>query len=147
MAKKMYKGIAIHCSDSKFGNAQLIEDWHKERGWSDIGYHFVILNGRIENDSHLRVMDGMIEAGRDMDLAGAHVRGYNDWLGICLIGTNEFTLKQMDSLAELIRELIRKFRIPVENVKGHYQFDTANGKTCPNFDVDEFKRVYLFGGL
>ena len=142
--KKEYEGIAIHCSDSKFGNAQTIEDWHKNGNkWSDIGYHFVILNGHIENNSHLMVMAGRIEAGRDMDLAGAHVKGYNDWIGICLIGVNEFTLKQFESLAGLIEELVRKFGIPRENIKGHYQFDTAGGKTCPNFDVDKFKDVYL----
>ena len=137
--KKEYKGIAIHCSDSKFGNAQIIEDWHKQRDWSDIGYHFVILNGKFENNSFLMCMDGMIEAGRDIDLAGAHVRGYNDWIGICLIGIDDFTEKQFVSLKNLILELMRKFNIPVSNVKGHYQFDTAGGKTCPNFDVDAFK--------
>lgn len=141
--KGNYKGIAIHCSDSKFGNAQIIEDWHKQRGWSDIGYHFVILNGQFENDSFLMCMDGMIEAGRDIDKNGAHVQGYNDYIGICLIGINSFTEKQFASLAELIKELIRKFHIPLENVKGHYQFDTANGKTCPNFDVDNFKEKVL----
>ena len=39
------KKIIIHCSDSEFGDAALIDKWHKERGWTGIGYHYVILNG------------------------------------------------------------------------------------------------------
>lgn len=141
--KNSYKGIVIHCSDSKFGSAQLIEDWHKERGWSDIGYHFVILNGKFENDSNLEVMDGMIESARDMDLAGAHAKGYNDWIGICLIGVDQFTDRQFKSLYRLIFELKNKFNIPSSNIIGHYQCKDNGGKTCPNFDVDKFKDDYL----
>jgi hypothetical protein len=40
--------IVIHQSDSAFGNAAVIDKWHRERGWSGIGYHWVILNGRID---------------------------------------------------------------------------------------------------
>ena len=37
--------ITIHCSDSEWGNADVIDEWHKKRGWDGIGYHYVILNG------------------------------------------------------------------------------------------------------
>jgi len=38
------KKVIIHCSDSSFGNAVLIDKWHRQRGFDNIGYHFVILN-------------------------------------------------------------------------------------------------------
>ncbi len=138
--KESYPGIIIHCSDSKFGNAQTIEDWHKQRNWSDIGYHFVILNGQIENNTYLDFMDGMIESGRDIDKNGAHARGYNNYIGICLIGIDTFTDNQFRSLANMIKWLMRKFHFSLDEVMGHYD---VSSKTCPNFDVTKFKEKYL----
>ena len=37
--------IVIHCSDSSYGTVDIIDHWHKMRGWSGIGYHYVIGNG------------------------------------------------------------------------------------------------------
>lgn len=139
--KDSYKGIVVHCSDSKFGNSQIIEDWHKQRGWSDIGYHFVILNGQFENNSYFDFMDGMIESARDIDLAGAHALGYNDYLGICLIGVNEFTEKQFLTLNNLIKNLCSKFHIDEEHILFHYEI---SDKTCPNFNKEWFFEKYLF---
>ena len=51
--------IVIHQSDSAFGNAAVIDEWHRERGWSGIGYHWVILNGRI----HASAADAARDAG------------------------------------------------------------------------------------
>lgn len=136
-------GIIIHCSDSTFGNAQIIEDWHKERGWSDIGYHFTILNGQFENNNYLEVMDGQIECGRDFDKSGAHAKGYNSNIGICLIGKDKFTDKQFESLAKLILNLLEENpNMTIKDIKGHYEVST---KTCPNFNVDTFKRNYILG--
>ena len=104
--------IVIHQSDSAFGNAAVIDDWHRERGWSGIGYHWVILNGRIHagaadaaRDAGTATpcsgaakaakdvrpeCDGMIQEGRPPECVGAHVRGHNETsLGICLIGIGE----------------------------------------------------------
>ncbi len=46
MKPKEIKRIIIHHSASDFGDAKLIDKWHKERGWKGIGYHFVVLNGK-----------------------------------------------------------------------------------------------------
>jgi N-acetylmuramoyl-L-alanine amidase len=125
----MHEGIVIHCSDSPQGrgdNAETIDRWHKERGWSGIGYHFVILE------------DGTIEAGRDIDKQGAHAKGYNHYIGICLIGIDKFTDKQFESLKALVSGLMENYDIMPNKVLGHYQVD-KHGKTCPNFDIVEFK--------
>lgn len=119
--------IIIHCADTPNGKtfyASDIDRWHKERGWTKIGYHWVI------------DIDGFIEAGRHPDEVGAHAEGHNRFsLGICLIGTNKFTQAQWESLALLVHRLAGEF--PLAKIEGHYQVAT-NGKTCPNFDVPEW---------
>lgn len=41
--------IIINCSDSDWGDAEVIDEWHRERGWDGIGYHYIICNGRPKN--------------------------------------------------------------------------------------------------
>jgi len=131
--------IIIHCSDSVFGDAELIDSWHKENGWSSIGYHFVILNGFPKNskDYH-NYYDGFIEYGRDICLKGAHAKGWNsNSIGICLIGISKFTENQMDTLIYKIKNLQAKYKIPKKNVIGHYEVDDS--KTCPNLDMNKIR--------
>ena len=129
--------IIIHCSDSHWGNAVEIDEWHKERGWSGIGYHYVIgnayplfedYNDKEPNFSH----DGNLEEGRPIDEIGAHCRGQNKHsVGICLIGKRSFTKAQFYTLSKLIR-LLKKTR-PGLTIWGHYEF--FEGKTCPNINM------------
>ena len=70
--------IIVHCSATQEGkdiSAATIDAWHKKRGWSGIGYHYVVgLNGNIEY-------------GRSVYSTGAHVKGHNTGsIGICYIG-------------------------------------------------------------
>ena len=146
--------IVIHCSDSEFGSASEIDRWHRARGWSGIGYHFVILNGLIvpktgyQTRLHLDCMDGQIEVGRKIDgdnwvsanEAGAHALGFNDKsIGICLIGVKDFTHRQMSALRTLVSELCIHYGLTAKNVVGHYETPKAGGKTCPNFDMQAFR--------
>jgi len=140
---KKFKGIVVHCSDSEFGNALMIEKWHKERGWSTIGYHMTILNGHISKDDYVPVMDGNTEAGREWNRTGAHAKGYNDYFGICLIGVKDFTSLQFEALLEICKYLIKEHDIKVENIIGHYECKDNGGKTCPNFDVEEVRNMLL----
>ena len=68
----------IHCSDTYPDmdiGVEEIRRWHKERGWSDIGYHYVIRR------------NGKIEEGRNDGIVGAHAKGMNEnSLGICMVG-------------------------------------------------------------
>ena len=70
--------IIVHCSATQEGkeiNAAEINLWHLKRGWSGIGYHYVVL------------LDGTIEYGRSIYKQGAHVKGGNKGsIGICYIG-------------------------------------------------------------
>lgn len=136
--------LFIHCSDSPNGRKTTVQDidsWHRTRGFermpqwralqqpalTSIGYHFVIYT------------DGEVVKGRHIDEVGAHVRGYNAHsLGICLIGRDQFSAAQWDSLKELVETFQAQF--PGVNVLGHRQVNPD--KTCPNFDVPE----WLAGG-
>ena len=114
----------IHCSDSPQGrgdNAKTIHKWHLANGWDGIGYHYVILE------------NGVIENGRPLYWQGAHCRGHNEDIGICLIGIDSFTEMQFKSLRMLLKSL------DIEDVKGHYELD--NKKTCPNIDMEWFRET------
>ena len=119
--------IIIHCADTPNGkvfHASDIDRWHKDRGWTKIGYHWVI------------GVDGFFEAGRKPEEIGAHAEGHNSKsLGICMVGTNKFTPVQWESLKLLVTRLKGEF--PEARVIGHYQV-AVNGKTCPNFDVPKW---------
>ena len=100
-----------------------IRCWHRQRGFADVGYHFVILE------------NGLVEKGRPLKRTGAHVRGFNtDSVGVCLIGIEDFTEEQEGALRGLLDMLLKKY--PNAEVCGHCDLDPK--KTCPNFDVGEW---------
>lgn len=130
--------IVVHCSATPNGKpffAKDIDAWHKQQGWSGIGYHWVI------------DLDGTLEKGRPIELIGAHVEGHNsNSVGICLIGNDEFTQEQFDRLRETIITLLASF--PNAKVCGHRDFAGVH-KTCPNFDVKEWLKdndIHINGG-
>jgi N-acetylmuramoyl-L-alanine amidase len=110
--------LIVHCSASRFGNAALIDSWHRANGWAGIGYHGVILNGQLSSKLFNKHFDGVIESGRPFDddnridpwETGAHTIGKNDKIGVCLIGmSGKFTQKQLLSLEEFARWMIEIF--------------------------------------
>lgn len=139
------KQITIHCSDSPNGQdvgTAEIRKWHtdpppKGRGWSDIGYHRVM------------ELDGGIGEGRREDREGAHVEGHNsDNLGICVVGRDRFTMAQFTSLRQTVMEWMGHYGISIENLRCHYEFDTAiaQGKTCPNMKIEDL-RAFVQGNM
>jgi hypothetical protein len=141
----------IHCSDSPWGCAREIRQWHLAKGWNDIAYHFVILNGQptflhYENQKEIFALDGSIECGRYLDddgfisdvEKGAHALGYNqNSIGICLVGMRRFSERQMASLVMLAKELATIYRLSPAHFLGHYETKSgqAQKKTCPNIDM------------
>ena len=132
--------IIIHCSATREGQdikAKTIKQWHKDRGFDDIGYHYVI------------DLDGTIEKGRDEALVGAHCKGHNATsIGICYVGGCDKNMKPKDtrtpeqkqSMLSLVRKLVNKYKIPVTQIWAHHDFDKH--KACPSFDVSEFRKDY-----
>lgn len=136
------KHITVHSSATRpleSITVEKIREWHKNRGWRDIGYHFVI------------PVDGIVQEGRPLTQTGAHVGGHNtNNIGICMIGgvdennkpTVNYTEKQFEALASLLQGLQFKYNVPDENVLGHrdwYGSDPRKWqKECPCFDVQHW---------
>lgn len=134
--------IIIHCSDSPYGDRDTIDRWHKSRGWTGIGYHYVILNGYPDQESlrlkrPLFARDGELQVGRQEVEVGAHVRGKNvASIGVCLIGEYQFSSAQWETLVRLVAELRQRY--PSARVRGHYEEQLPGDppKSCPNIDMD-----------
>ncbi len=147
-------GIVIHHTatgavvEGHTVDADRIARWHEQRGFSaeyrgevyHIGYHYVILP------------DGTLQRGRPEWMLGAHTSGYNDYLGICLVGNfdsganpdraqqpAEPTPEQMATLESLLRDLLTKYRLRPEDVYGHCELAAT---ACPGdrFPLDELRR-------
>ncbi len=126
--------IILHCSATKEGqdfSAATIRGWHVNgRGWSDIGYHWVIR------------LDGSIELGRPLERSGAHTKGHNkDSVGVCYIGGLDEDSKPKDTMnpeqEKAWRMIVLSLRTLYGNhmtIHGHNEF--AN-KACPSFTVKE----------
>ena len=117
--------LVVHCSDTDNEITAIdIHKMHMNFGWDGIGYHKIILR------------DGTIENGRPEYWIGAHVKGKNNKsLGVCLIGRNQFTNRQFNSLKLVLNEW--KLKYPKAKILGHC--DTGNtDKTCPNFNVADW---------
>lgn len=146
--------ITIHVSATPEGedfSVDQIRQWHKNRGWNDIGYHFVI------------GLDGTIQMGRSLERTGAGVFGHNrNNVQICLIGGLEKrkknkpvkdlkskdtrTEKQKKALDLLLMTLVSTDRGKDAVIQGHRDFSPdVNGdgiispfefmKDCPCYDA------------
>jgi N-acetylmuramoyl-L-alanine amidase len=107
-----------------------IDKMHRARGWSMIGYHWLI--GR----------DGKVEMGRPETMVGAHVGGQNTGkIGVCCVGglnratgpnvgVDNRTPAQIAAQITLIREILKRY--PGAKVVGHRDLASTQ---CPGFDV------------
>ena len=131
MNKRNIKELIVHCSATPEGkdySVDTIRQWHLQRGFSDIGYHYVVYR------------DGSIHVGRDESIIGAHCTGHNtNSIGVCYIGgcasdgktpKDTRTTEQKQSLVKLLKELKTKY--PQASIHSHKDF--AN-KACPSFDA------------
>ena len=130
--------IIVHCSATPEGRHTTVEEirqWHLQRGWKDIGYHYVIY------------LDGTIHRGRPESVVGAHCSGYNkNSIGVCYIGgvakdgktpKDTRTEGQKRALIEILNRLKKEY--PKATLHGHNEF--AN-KACPSFNVkEEYKNL------
>ena len=137
--------IVIHCTatpPSMDIGVEEVRDWHvHDRGWQDVGYHFIIRR------------DGRIEVGRPLMQIGAHARGYNaDSVAVAYAGgVNEQnepydnrTSYQKDSLWQLLKTL--RLMWPTADVCGHCDLPGV-AKACPSFSVKDWVREMARGEL
>lgn len=141
-----WKYIVIHHSATQDGNVASFDRAHRDRGFDELGYHFLINNGHGGQD-------GSIEATRRWRYQkwGAHTGGtegneYNNYgIGICLVG--DFTdcfpsERQITSLQNTVRYLMGAYRIRPENVIAHR--DGPHSSTvCPGEKLYEHLQSML----
>lgn len=128
--------------DQDIGSEE-IHNWHKESGFTGIGYHYVIRR------------DGTIEKGRPLQYEGNHAKanGHNSYsMGICLVGgytvpsnanlgnppagKESITAEQMSTLWTMLNAFYKVW--PGGQVWGHNDTDTL--KQDPGFDVPMYIR-------
>ena len=133
--------IVLHCSDTRpdwmmggsFGLAHRFRElrrWHmQDRGWKDIGYHWVVDR------------DGEIMPGRDEGTIGAGVLGHNAGvIHVCLLGgygsaeTDRFAEHFTETQARAVLSLIGSIsgRTRITRISGHNEWAA---KACPGFHV------------
>ena len=130
-SRRNIKELIVHCSATAEGKDYTVADitrWHKQRGFSTIGYHYVVYR------------DGSVHPGRDVNVSGAHCTNHNAIsIGVCYIGgcaTDGKTAKdtRTDAQKKSLRELLTKLRLLYPKATIHSHRDFAK-KACPSFDA------------
>lgn len=130
--KRTINKIVVHHSASPPSTTVAeIDQWHKARGWTGIGYHYVVLES------------GEIADGRNVNKRGAHTLNHNsDSIGICVTGNFEnyhCPKYRFDALINFINELLAKYDLSWSNV--HYHKEFADTDCCGKFLIQQLVAV------
>jgi len=120
--------VVVHHSAIQNVSPAEIQELHMDgRGFADIAYDFLIAS------------DGVIYEGRQINLRGAHVQGFNTGLvGIVLIGNfneTEPAQSQLKSLEMLVDYL--RYTYEIRYLTGHrdYPDQSPDGTECPGANL------------
>ena len=132
--------LVIHHSASSAGNRDVIDQWHRARGFDGIGYHEIIGNG-------LGCPDGHIQRGRDHSRTGAGVYGANSGaLHVCLIGdfTQTYpTWRQYAALGHWLLVNGERYSVLPAGIVGHREIAKPGHATaCPGRLPLSFLRLW-----
>ena len=123
--------IIVHCSavrPDQTSSAKKIDEWHKDRKFKCIGYHYVIRR------------NGEIEPGRPEWMIGAHCLHHNAHsIGVCYEGGLDIrgqpadtrTAEQKAAMRTLLEQLHQRY--PRAMIVGHRDLNPA--KDCPCFNA------------
>lgn len=104
---------------------EIIRRAHANKGWADIGYHFIV-------DPM-----GHVWEGRPLQLQGAHVKDRNEHnLAIMVLGNFEEQRPTSDAIRTLEDFLITQmnlYQVPINRVRTHKEL--ANTTLCPGFNL------------
>lgn len=123
--RRLTEVIILHHAEASQCSVEEIHSWHMDRGFSGIGYHFLVRK------------DGRIYRGIPEDTIGAHTSGHNsNSIGICFEGdymTEIMSELQIQAGKELVSSLKNKYGI--NQVKKHKDVTATD---CPgiNFPFD-----------
>lgn len=125
--RKQTKYIIIHHAAANSASPDNIHAWHLNRGWTGIGYNFVVRK------------DGSVYTGRPVDCVGAHTTNYNSVsVGICFEGDYHAAPGMPDAQKKAGKELVAYLKglYPSATVRKHKDFQATG---CPGqyFPFDE----------
>ena len=119
-------------------SAATIDRYHREeRGYSQIGYHWLVRK------------NGDLEQGRSENIVGAHVAGKNltiqspnsHSIGIAMTGDQSLAdtpTVQRDALVNKVAELCITYGVPPANVRGHGEVEPGNSDLSHE-EMDTFR--------
>lgn len=115
--------VYLHHSASnkpEHDDISVIREWHIQRGFNDVGYHFFITS------------DGNIQRGRSLELIPAAQQGFNTGsIAICVSGTSgDLTKPQIKSLQELCGQINKAYSGEI-SFHGHKEVMPTE---CPAYD-------------
>jgi N-acetylmuramoyl-L-alanine amidase len=126
--RSINKIVVHHSAGSRATTVEQITKMHQARGFTDIGYHFVIL------------WNGKVAKGRDIEKIGAHAKGHNvGSIGVCVTGDNTkpdlfWTEEQISCLRATVQTLCILF--PEAEIYGHRDLPGA-ATECPGLNVKD----------
>lgn len=114
--------LVVHCTDSNRDTTtyEQVNFWHKQNGWEserskkNIGYHYFINGKGLLYEGRKQYSDGIEQ--------GSHAKGLNAYsMGICLAlkKGQKISDKQRSNLKTLLKKLVKKYNINVDNIIGH----------------------------
>lgn len=128
--------VIVHITASNDNaTVEQIRAGHLARGFSDIGYHWIVDR------------EGVVHKGRDESIIGSHVAGYNaDTIGISYIARGSdtdqngeygkyMTESQRIAFEKKIADILTRYKLEIKDVSGHNQYNL--GKACPCFKVNK----------
>ena len=131
--------IALHHAAVKECSAEQIDAWHKNRGWSGIGYHYFVRK------------DGTIYRGRPLWATGAHVSGKNGVsIGICAEGDysseENMPYAQKYAIAELLN-YIKAYHYPNAQIVRHGEIGASEcpGRYYPFDEIKNYRQILNAG--
>jgi hypothetical protein len=120
--------IVVHHSAYPYAEPWEVQDLHMDkRSFADVAYHYLI------------DVDGIIYEGREVNIRGAHVQGYNTGsVGIVLLGNfndEQPTESQVESLQKLVDYL--RYTYEIRYLAGHkdYPNQSSDGTECPGANL------------
>ena len=100
-----------------------------ERGWDDVGYHFVV------ERAHVRL-------GRPLWLMGAHAIGHNSTtVAVCVVGDftrTDVPLNQRRRVVCLLADLCGWFSLTSRDIVGHNELHNTDTE-CPGMAMSEVR--------
>lgn len=118
--------LVVHhsASNRKTTTKRNINQWHKDQGYTQIGYHKVIEGA------------GEIKDGRPESILGAHAKGANlNSLGLCVVGNFEEespTSEQISSIVKVLSKWCKDHDLDETNIYGHHNVPGGTTATkCP----------------